>query len=133
MARVDNLKGKGFDSRTTEEQREIARKGGQASGKARRERRAMRDTLEIILSQPIPKNATKLRNELKEYGITNPDYSSVMMTTLVQKALRGDLRAFEMIYNIVGEDEAKRARINLVEAQTKKLQDEDWEVYEEQS
>ena len=38
MANNENLIGRGFDSRTTEEQREIAQKGGIASGEARREK-----------------------------------------------------------------------------------------------
>ena len=102
--------------------------GGKASGRVRRERKAMRETLEIILSQRIPKDATKLRNELKQYGIKDADYSSVLMATLVQKALKGDLKAFEYIYNIMGEDETKQARIGLIEAQTQKITQSDAEI-----
>ena len=39
--------------RTKEEQRAIAKKGGIASGKARREKKAMRETLVILLSMPM--------------------------------------------------------------------------------
>ena len=117
-----------LSERTKEEQREIARMGGKASGRVRRERKAMRETLEIILSQRIPKDATKLRNELKQYGIKDADYSSVLMATLVQKALKGDLKAFEYIYNIMGEDETKQARIGLIEAQTQKITQSDAEI-----
>ena len=46
MANEANLKkGKGFDTRTTEEQRKIAREGGIASGKARRERKLIKDRI----------------------------------------------------------------------------------------
>lgn len=46
MANEQNLKkGKGFDSRTTEEQREIARMGGKASGEARREKKLIKDRI----------------------------------------------------------------------------------------
>ena len=45
MANKQNLKGKGFDSRTTSEQREIARKGGIASGEARREKKLIKDRI----------------------------------------------------------------------------------------
>ena len=41
----DNLKGHGFHERTESEQREIARKGGIASGEARRERKLIREAL----------------------------------------------------------------------------------------
>lgn len=46
MANEQNLKkGKGFDSRTTEEQRKIARMGGKASGEARREKKLIKDRI----------------------------------------------------------------------------------------
>lgn len=46
MANEQNLKkGKGFDSRTTEEQRKIARMGGIASGEARREKKLIKDRI----------------------------------------------------------------------------------------
>ena len=46
MANEENLKkGKGFDTRTTEEQREIARMGGIASGQARREKKLIKDRI----------------------------------------------------------------------------------------
>lgn len=44
-----NLEGRGFDSRTTEEQREIARQGGKASGKARKQKADMRKAVQAML------------------------------------------------------------------------------------
>jgi general stress protein YciG len=45
----DNIKGYGFDERTAEEQREIARKGGKASGAARRRKADLRRMAQDIL------------------------------------------------------------------------------------
>ena len=45
MANNSNIEGKGFDSRTTEEQREIARQGGIASGEARRKKKLLSDLI----------------------------------------------------------------------------------------
>lgn len=46
MANEQNLvKGKGFETRTTEEQRKIARQGGIASGKARQEKKLIKDRI----------------------------------------------------------------------------------------
>ncbi len=45
----DNIKGYGFDERTAEEQREIARKGGKASGVARRRKADLRRMAQDIL------------------------------------------------------------------------------------
>lgn len=44
-----NLEGRGFDSRTTEEQREIARQGGKASGKVRKQKADMRKAVQAML------------------------------------------------------------------------------------
>ena len=65
MASYDNIKDKGFDSRTTEEQQEIARKGGIASGQARREKKTMKQVLEMMLNDvPIDEdNKNKLTNQ----------------------------------------------------------------------
>lgn len=45
----ENLKGHGFDEKTAEEQREIARKGGKASGVARRRKADLRRMAQEIL------------------------------------------------------------------------------------
>lgn len=45
----ENLKGHGFDEKTAEEQREIARKGGKASGVARRRKADLRRMAQDIL------------------------------------------------------------------------------------
>ena len=45
MANEQNLKGHGFHERTATEQREIAKKGGIASGEARREKKLIRDRI----------------------------------------------------------------------------------------
>jgi Stress-induced bacterial acidophilic repeat motif. len=46
-----NLKGYGFHERTADEQREIASKGGIASGKARRDMKLLRECLNEILDE----------------------------------------------------------------------------------
>ncbi len=69
--------------RTTEEQREIARKGGIASGKARRERKTLKEELLLLLS-------------------TNDNNNKISLAIL-QKALNGDIQAFTTIRDTIGE------------------------------
>lgn len=114
--------------RSPNEVRENGRKGGKASGKARRERKALKESLEIILSHPIPKDAEGLKQTLKQYGIVNGDYSQLLMATLVQKALKGDLRALQMVMDIISEDALTKTRIALIEAQTEKLNTSDVDI-----
>lgn len=104
-----------FTERTEKEQREIARKGGVASGKSRRKRKAMRDTLEIILSQPVSENNSRI---LMEFGIADGDNSSLLLVKMFQQALKGDIRAFDRIVQLLDEGGEKEARIALIKAQT---------------
>lgn len=69
--------------RTTEERREIAIKGGIASGEARRARKTFRDELITLL----------------ENGNTQEKIS----VALIQQALDGNTKAFEVIRDTVGE------------------------------
>lgn len=107
--------------RTPSELREQTKKGGIASGKARRERKALKDTLNTIMAAPLPKDADNLKRTLQQFGIKDGDYASLLMVTLFQKALKGDLKALSMVMDILSEDELKRARIALTEAQTEKI------------
>lgn len=69
--------------RTTEEQREIARKGGKASVKARQERKALKDELLLLLSKG--------------------DTQQKVSLALIQQALIGNTKAFEIIRDTIGE------------------------------
>lgn len=69
--------------RTTEEQREIAKKGGKASVKARQERKALKDELLLLLSKG--------------------DTQQKVSLALIQQALEGNTKAFEIIRDTIGE------------------------------
>ena len=72
-----------FDNRTAEEQQEIARNGGYASGESRRRKKQLKDDLIRLL----------------ETG----DNQNNMCLELMTKALNGDIRAFEVIRDTIGE------------------------------
>ena len=89
--------------RTKEEQREIAIKGGIASGKARRRKKLIKEQLELLLSLPLKdENAKK---KLKQLGIDadNLDNQMAMIIAIWNKALKGDVQAFNSIRDTVGE------------------------------
>lgn len=117
-----------LNQRSKSEQREIQAKGGRSSGRSRRQKKEFRETLETILSQPIPQGNKELANQLKMYGISKGDYSQLLMATLVQKALKGDIKAFSMILDIMSEDSLKQARIALLEAQKEKISHSDVDI-----
>ena len=89
--------------RTKEEQRKIAIKGGIASGKARRRKKLIREQLELLLSLPLKDENAK--RKLKQLGIDadNLDNQMAMLIAIWNKALKGDVQAFNSIRDSVGE------------------------------
>ena len=92
-------------NRTTEEQREIAQKGGIASGEARREKKTMRELLEAAF-------AIAMKNKDGE-PIKSPDTGKELtrkeaaMIKLALKASTGDIKAIETAAKLLGEGETK--------------------------
>lgn len=79
--------------RTTEEVREIARKGGIASGEARRRKREIKDSLDLLLSLPFKikaNNADTIREQLNNLGVPEDEIDNQMAM------------AFSMFINSVG-------------------------------
>lgn len=101
MANIENLKPKTTLSK--EEAKKNGKKGGIASGKVRRERKAMREQLEMLLNLPL-KNE-KLTDQIKELGITEKEIDNQMALTisLYQEALKGNIKAYEIIRDTIGE------------------------------
>lgn len=70
MANESNLVyNKGFDSRTTEEQSEIARKGGIASGKARKEKATFKNAIKWLIESDIKITDGNIHKAFKNSGI----------------------------------------------------------------
>lgn len=81
---------------TESERRELARKGGIASGEARRKRKQMRDDLRAMLDSEQKFSDGKTRRV--QEGIVHK---------LVSAAMSGDLRAIEQIAKLMGEYEQR--------------------------
>lgn len=94
MANNENLR-----TLTSEEAREIGKKGGIASGKARAERKTLKEELLLLLSQ----------------GNTQEKIS----LSLIAQAMEGNVKAFETIRDTVGE----KPKENIDLAVKKKLED----------
>ena len=97
MAGYDNIKGKGFDSRTAEERRELARKAGKASGEAR-----SRKALNTLLT-------AKIDNEewtpfLESLGLDST-LESAINAAMIREALAGNVKAYEAIAKYSGQTE----------------------------
>ncbi|MBQ9211099.1 MAG: hypothetical protein IJ153_11000 [Clostridia bacterium] len=115
MANDENIKGYQFGStekRTAEEQRELKSKGGKASGIARRRKRDARKIMESVLkSKPVMDAETRKvvdRLGIQGSGKNKDQYDLELIATaaLMQKAMRGDVKAHRLILEIMGEDAA---------------------------
>lgn len=114
MAGYENIKDKGFDHRTTGELREIAKKGGQASGEARRRKADFRRTLNRLLTLPI--NDPEWTPVLEALGLESTLESAVNMA-MIKEALSGNVKAYDAIARYSGQttntdadDEEQRIR-----------------------
>lgn len=96
-----------FSLMTPEERRENGRKGGIASGEAKRRKKAMRERLEILLELPMKDGRSldieKLKNfaALKGKNITVQD---ALMIAQIQKALKGDTTAAAFVRDTAGQN-----------------------------
>lgn len=77
---------------STSEARELGRKGGIKSGKARREKRTMKQLIDLTLSRMIT-------NKKGETASTK----EVIAIQLVNKAANGDLKAIDLLTKLIGE------------------------------
>lgn len=122
MAGYNNIKDHGFDKRTTDEQREIAIKGGKASGKARRRKADFRKTLNQLLTTRINNlDITPLLDEIE----IDSTLEAVMLMAQIKEAMQGNTKAAYFVAQYAGQsdktiadereqkirtDRAKRAR-----------------------
>ena len=77
---------------TTETAKECGHNGGKASGEAKRKKKLLKDCLnELLASEIADKN-----------GVTRTG-SEMLAATLMKKAMKGDVKAFEVIRDTAGE------------------------------
>lgn len=91
--------------RTKAEQREIARKGGIASGEKRREKKAMKETLETLLQMPLKSGKATGLDEIKNIAALkgkNITVQEAIMLAQIQKAMKGDTKAAEYVRDTSG-------------------------------
>lgn len=99
MAGADNLIPN--SERTPEELREMTRKGGIASGKARRKKANLRKAFETILQAEVA--SPNVKKQLEELGFDSTNEMALAMV-MMQKAMKGNVRAFEQISKLTTTD-----------------------------
>ena len=92
--------------RSEDEARRKGRAGGIASGKARREKKMMRETLDILLSMPLKNGKFADVESIRTYAALKGKNISVQEAILiaqVNKAMKGDTRAAEYVRDTMGQ------------------------------
>lgn len=106
MANEKNLKkGKPTQFRTGEEQARIAKKGGKASGKSRREKKTIQNILNTFLNDKIQGNM-QLEEIAERFGIEASSSKKELFTIVgVLNTLKDcDLNDIEKMMKLLGED-----------------------------
>ena len=95
-----------FADMPPEKRAECGRMGGIKSGETKRKKKAMRETLEVLLDMPLKAgkrvDVEDVQNfaKLKGKNITMQD---AILITMMQNAMRGDVRAAEFVRDTAGQ------------------------------
>ncbi|AGK70691.1 phage protein [Streptococcus cristatus] len=110
--------------RTRQEQIAISRKGGKVSGEARRKKAHLRKTLDELLIMDV--SDERLKQKLEEMGL-HADNQTLLCVIMLEKAIKGNVRAAEWIANIIGaykkdklDIQEQKERIKFLRHQNKK-------------
>lgn len=106
----EDIKDKGFDSRTTTERQEIATRAGIASGEARRRKRDIRLALEVLLEKDITDKNGNTMSTAEAIAIKQ-----------IEKALKGDTKAFEVVRDTAGQKPVDRHEVAGIDSELSKL------------
>lgn len=118
MANEDNLMSinEVNSRRTRDEHSKDSKKAGIASGKARREKKAMKETLEALLSMPMKSGKAVDVEAVKNFAALkgkNITVQEAMAIAMLQKAMKGNVKAAEWIRDTAGQKPVDNMNMNM--------------------
>ena len=105
-----------FSLMTPEQRRENGRKGGIASGEAKRKKRAMRETLDVLLAMPMKSGKFADIEAIKNFAAIkgkNINVQEAMIISMLQRAMKGDVKAAEWIRDTAGQKPVDNMNMNM--------------------
>lgn len=101
MSRLDNLVP--IEHLSNDEAKRRGSAGGKASGEARRKKKTIKETINLMLSMPIINDKTK--KQMQQLGYTDEDMinQTALVLAMYKKALNGDVSAFNTLSDRSGE------------------------------
>ncbi|NMC57326.1 MAG: hypothetical protein GYA50_08915 [Eubacteriaceae bacterium] len=111
MSKIYNIENLRSRQLTSAQAAELGRKGGAASGAARRRKKELKESLSILLEMDI--NSEKAKDEMRNMGIDDEKliYKSYLVYSLFKRALNGNMEAFREIRNLSDEIEDEKEKI----------------------
>ena len=104
-----------FDKRSEREAREFGRKGGKASGEARRKKADFRKTLNLLLTAKI--DSPEWTPMLEAMGLDST-LESAVNAAMIREALNGNVKAYEAIARYSGQSDRTEADLEEQQART---------------
>lgn len=95
---------------------ECGRKGGIKSVESRREKKLMRETLETLLTMPMKSGKCTDAESIKNLAAIkgkNIDVQTAMTIAMIQKTLKGDVRAAEWVRDTIGQKPDNNTNLNM--------------------
>ena len=91
------------DQRSHENNAENGRRGGIASGEAKRRKKATRELIELVLGSPVDVNTKKGKTALRRMGYDvaekgPPSVELLMLMQIATQAMAGDLASVRLLY-----------------------------------
>ena len=103
-------------NQSREEAKKNGAKGGQKSGEVRRQRKAMKEQFEMLLTLPFKQS--KQLKFIKDLGINEEEIDNQMalVVAMYGKALKGDVQAFNTIREVTQDSQVvnKENRVQIV-------------------
>ena len=110
--------------RSPEEVRENGRKGGIASGVARRRKKTLKEAMDLLLSLPL--KDPKVKKEIEKMGINPDDIDNQMAIAIAQwkEAAKGNTKAYANIEATIGEKNPEKIEVSKpIDETTKEVDD----------
>ena len=121
MANVENLRP--IKTLSREEAKKRGSKGGKASVKAKRQRKQLKELFKSMLATPIPQK--DLKEKIKTMGFKDEEenYNTLLGMTTLNEALKGNIKAVEMIRDTIGEKPKEEVAIEVNNNASKEIED----------
>jgi len=104
-----------FAVMTPEERAEAGRKGGIASGEAKRRKKSMRESLDILLSMQMKPGRSADIESIRDFANLkgkNITVEQAMLIAQIQKALKGDTQALSFLRDTSGQKPDDNVNLN---------------------